>query len=474
MYNAMLCASGCPNKLLRSSHRLALAMWRQSFSTGTALRSASAGHFDLAAVGVVAGCWSAGQHHTTALQLGLAFVSVLHQETFDTLGGSSASLSFAVNHQLLRREKMEKMADDPQRVMRSRDHHSAPAPAELRADRDHVLSHGNVEGAERRGSEYLLMAAEAYAEAERTSDHAPTVFQAAFDIATAGSAGPPPAPAKSPAAKAKTPRKTTSRHRSTKVRPPPVKHEYHDWSTFAGYDNVILSDRKHKAGGVTQPFPDKLMTMLDAESVARPEVISWCSHGRAFICKQPKVFTDEIMGNYFKQSKLTSFQRQLNLYGFRRITRGPDASAYYHELFLRGRPVLCMRMVRQKIKGTGHKQPIDHSTEPDFYAMAPIKPRPTVTAVARAQYALPPIHYPTSQPYHGEPGVQSEALNANLRAQAPSLAAPVPPVYASPGVNASELLLGLARAPPSAPPALNLGEPAPAEGNTPGLKSYQV
>ena len=202
-------------------------------------------------------------------------------------------------------------------------------------------------GAERRGSEYLLMAAEAYAEAERTSDHAPTVFQAAFDIATAGSAGSPPAaPAKFSAAKAKTPRKSASRHRSTKVRPPPVKHEYHDWSTFAGYDNVILSDRKHKAGGVTQPFPDKLMTMLDAESVARPEVISWCSHGRAFICKQPKVFTDEVMGKYFKQSKLTSFQRQLNLYGFRRITRGPDASAYYHELFLRGRPVLCMRMVR--------------------------------------------------------------------------------------------------------------------------------
>ena len=211
-------------------------------------------------------------------------------------------------------------------------------------------------GAERRGSEYLLMAAEAYAEAERTSDHAPTVFQAAFDIATAGSAGPPPASAKSPATKDKTPRKSTSRHRSTKVRPPPVKHEYHDWSNFAGYDNVILSDRKHKAGGVTQPFPDKLMTMLDAESVARPEVISWCSHGRAFICKQPKVFTDEIMGKYFKQSKLTSFQRQLNLYGFRRITRGPDASAYYHELFLRGRPVLCMRMVRKSGAAPGHLQ----------------------------------------------------------------------------------------------------------------------
>ena len=74
------------------------------------------------------------------------------------------------------------------------------------------------------------------------------------------------------------------------------------------------------------------------------------------------------MGGYFRQSKLTSFQRQLNLYGFRRITQGADGGAYYHELFLRGRPQLSLRMQRQKVKGTGHKQPTDVTSEPNFYA----------------------------------------------------------------------------------------------------------
>jgi len=120
------------------------------------------------------------------------------------------------------------------------------------------------------------------------------------------------------------------------------------------------------------PFPEKLMHMLDKESLLHPDIVSWQSHGRAFMVRKPKQFTSEVMGGYFRQSKLTSFQRQLNLYGFRRITQGTDAGAYYHELFLRGRPQLCMRMQRQKVKGTGHKQPTDVTSEPNFYVMPPV------------------------------------------------------------------------------------------------------
>ena len=149
-----------------------------------------------------------------------------------------------------------------------------------------------------------------------------------------------------------------------KDRPLPKPHIYHDYSNIPD----TLAFVRKKTGGVTQPFPEKLMNMLNFEYPLNCSIVSWLPHGRAFIVRKPKEFTETIMPKYFRQTKLTSFQRQLNLYGFRRITQGVDSGAYYHELFLRSRPRLCMRMNRQKVKGTGHKQPTDATSEPNFYA----------------------------------------------------------------------------------------------------------
>jgi len=69
-------------------------------------------------------------------------------------------------------------------------------------------------------------------------------------------------------------------------------------------------------GGVYDPFPIKLHRMLDEVRAAGLEsVVSWLEHGRAFRIHQPKVFAATIMCRFFNQSKYTSFQRQLNLYG---------------------------------------------------------------------------------------------------------------------------------------------------------------
>ena len=111
--------------------------------------------------------------------------------------------------------------------------------------------------------------------------------------------------------------------------------------------------RRGPRGGVAQPFPEKLHLMLS--SVDRDDIVSWQPHGRCFVVHNAKAFVTLVMPKYFRQSKLTSFQRQLNLYGFCRLTSGRDRGGYYHELFLRNRPDLCKRMMRTRIKGTGIK-----------------------------------------------------------------------------------------------------------------------
>jgi hypothetical protein len=125
-------------------------------------------------------------------------------------------------------------------------------------------------------------------------------------------------------------------------------------------------------GGVSIPFPLKLHEMLDhIERNGLASVVSWQSHGRCFLVHDQKKFVDEIMPTYFRQTKFASFQRQLNLYGFNRVTSGRDRGGYYHELFLRGKRFLCHRIQRIKIKGTGVRKASSPETEPQFYSMPP-------------------------------------------------------------------------------------------------------
>lgn len=160
-----------------------------------------------------------------------------------------------------------------------------------------------------------------------------------------------------------------------------VVHDYHDHAfdrpALVQQSDEELDHKKRSGprGGVNVPFPTKLHVMLSkVEADGLTHIVSWQPHGRCFVIHKPREFVDQIMPEYFRQSKLTSFQRQLNLYGFRRLTTGADRGGYYHEMFLKHKLFLCRTMTRIRIKGTGIKGKASPETEPNFYHMPEIKP----------------------------------------------------------------------------------------------------
>ena len=124
---------------------------------------------------------------------------------------------------------------------------------------------------------------------------------------------------------------------------------------------------------IAKTFPEKLHLMLqDAELKGQQEIVSWQPHGQAFRVHKPDKFVEEFLPKYFNQSKYTSFQRQLNLYCFRRLKSGIDKGAYYHELFLRDKPSTCQSIRRMRIKGSKRMTTkTDFESEPVFSEMVP-------------------------------------------------------------------------------------------------------
>jgi len=122
-------------------------------------------------------------------------------------------------------------------------------------------------------------------------------------------------------------------------------------------------------------FPLKLHMILDKiedTDSSMKNAISWLPHGRAFHIRNSDIFKREVLPKYFKNCKMSSFYRQINLYGFVRLTTGCETGAYYHEYFLRGRAFLTKNIIRTKVKGTKIRPTSAPEDEPNFYAMTPV------------------------------------------------------------------------------------------------------
>jgi hypothetical protein len=95
-------------------------------------------------------------------------------------------------------------------------------------------------------------------------------------------------------------------------------------------------------------FPLKLHNMLqDAERQKFQHIVSWVQGGCAFKVHKSDEFVEEVMPNYFDQTKYESFRRQLNLYGFTRVSRGQLRGIYSHPFFVQTDKSMCRDISRR-------------------------------------------------------------------------------------------------------------------------------
>jgi hypothetical protein len=118
------------------------------------------------------------------------------------------------------------------------------------------------------------------------------------------------------------------------------------------FDHTFLANRAGALALTNRiPFPLKLFQMLeDVEQGGNESIICWSADGRSFRVHNSNEFFEKVMPHYFRQTRYKSFQRQLYLYGFTRITEGKDKGSYQHEQFVKSNRDLCQEMVRVPVK----------------------------------------------------------------------------------------------------------------------------
>ncbi|EGN95880.1 hypothetical protein SERLA73DRAFT_60481 [Serpula lacrymans var. lacrymans S7.3] len=107
---------------------------------------------------------------------------------------------------------------------------------------------------------------------------------------------------------------------------------------------------------VVPAFLQKLYEMVNDH--ANHDLIRWSDTGDSFFVLDQERFASDVLGRWFKHKNFSSFVRQLNMYGFHKIThlqqgvlRSDNETEFWnfeHPNFLRGQPDLLCLIQRKK------------------------------------------------------------------------------------------------------------------------------
>ncbi|KAI7740493.1 hypothetical protein M8C21_030451 [Ambrosia artemisiifolia] len=113
-------------------------------------------------------------------------------------------------------------------------------------------------------------------------------------------------------------------------------------------EGILLSLESHKS--MPAPFLTKTYQLVDDSTT--DHIVSWGEDDTTFVVWRPPEFARDLLPNYFKHNNFSSFVRQLNTYGFRKIV--PDRWEFANEFFKKGEKHLLCEIHRRKTSQQPH------------------------------------------------------------------------------------------------------------------------